>query len=73
MLYKLLTTEREKRNSGEMLLLSDRMTLSGQSFTKKIGIKYDHLEHEIYLDYDLLPYNHLSKNIAPFLMYRLPA
>lgn len=60
-LFNLIIAESERRNSVEILLLSDKMAISGQNFIKKIGATYDHSEYDMYLDYELVP-NHNSSN-----------
>lgn len=46
-LYALVTAERKRRNAGDMLMLCDRTSLSGQSFVKKTGAAYRHSEYEM--------------------------
>lgn len=53
-LIELVIAEWKKRNSGSMLLLSDRKSNSGQNFIKRTGAKYKHSEYEMYLKEDNL-------------------
>lgn len=62
-LYKLLIAEVERRNTKEIMFLSDRKSLSGQKFIKKIGAEYKHSEYEMYLDYEFVPKNNILKEI----------
>jgi ribosomal protein S18 acetylase RimI-like enzyme len=48
-LSELAMAEWKQRNSGSMLLLSDRKSNSGQNFIKGIGAQYKHSEYEMYL------------------------
>jgi len=62
-LYKLVVSELKRRNSSDMLLLSDRKSISGQSFIKNTSAEYDHTEYEMYLDYELVASNKISTEI----------
>lgn len=53
-LIELVIAEWKKRNSGSMLLLSDRKSNSGQKFIKRTGAQYKHSEYEMYLKEDNL-------------------
>lgn len=48
-LSELVTAEWRRRNSGSMLLLSDRKSNSGQKFIEGTGAEYKHTEYEMYL------------------------
>lgn len=48
-LSELVIAEWRGRNSSTMLLLSDRKSISGQSFIKGTGAQYKHSEYEMYL------------------------
>ncbi|CAH2213520.1 GNAT family N-acetyltransferase [Tepidibacter aestuarii] len=48
-LSELVIAEWKRRNSGSMLLLSDRQSNSGQKFIKGTGAQYKHSEYEMYL------------------------
>ena len=62
-LYKLLISEAERRNTKEIMFLSDRESLSGQKFIKKTGAEYKHSEYEMYLDYEFVSKNKFLKEI----------
>lgn len=47
-LSELVVAEWKRRNSGSMLLLSDRKSNYGQKFIKRIGAQYKHSEYEMY-------------------------
>lgn len=49
-LSELVLAEGKRRNSGSMLLLSDRKSESGQDFIAGTGAKYAHSEYEMYLN-----------------------
>lgn len=51
-LSELAIAESKRRNSGNMLLLSDRKSISGQKFIKRTGAQYKHSEYEMYLKED---------------------
>ncbi|MCC5467573.1 GNAT family N-acetyltransferase [Pelosinus baikalensis] len=53
-LSELVIAEWKKRNSGSILLLSDRKSNSGQKFIKGTGAQYKHSEYEMYLKKDHL-------------------
>lgn len=48
-LSELAIAEWKRRNSGSILLLSDRKSNSGQNFIKRTGAQYKHSEYEMYL------------------------
>jgi GNAT superfamily N-acetyltransferase len=48
-LFELVTAEWKRRDSGSMLLLSDRMSESGQNFIAGTGAGYKHTEYEMFL------------------------
>lgn len=53
-LSELVMAEWKRRNSGSILLLSDRKSNSGQQFIKETGAQYKHSEYEMYLKKDNL-------------------
>jgi len=53
-LSELVTAEWKRRNSGSMLLLSDRKSKSGQQFIKKTRAQYKNSEYEMYLNQENL-------------------
>lgn len=53
-LSELVMAEWKRRNSGSILLLSDRKSNSGQQFIKGTGAQYKHSEYEMYLKKDNL-------------------
>ncbi len=53
-LSELVIMEWKRRNSGNILLLSDRKSKSGQKFIKGIGAQYKHSEYEMYFKKDNL-------------------
>lgn len=52
MLNALVMSEWKRRNSENMLLLSDRRSVAGQKFIQGTGAKYKHTEYEMYLKKD---------------------
>lgn len=48
-LSELAIAEWKRRNSGNMLLLTDRKSISGQAFIRETGAQYKHSEYEMYL------------------------
>ncbi|WP_211340532.1 GNAT family N-acetyltransferase [Mesobacillus subterraneus] len=48
-LFELVLAEWKRRDSGSMLLLSDRNSEAGQKFIAKTGAQYKHSEYEMYL------------------------
>ncbi|MBQ4900256.1 GNAT family N-acetyltransferase [Paenibacillus sp. Marseille-P2973] len=48
-LYEMAVAEWKRRNSGGMLLLCDRASVSGQKYIAKIDAVYRHSEYEMYL------------------------
>lgn len=52
LLYTLVESEWKRRNSGTMLLLCDRNSVSGQAFMPRTGARYKTSEYEMYLDLD---------------------
>jgi ribosomal protein S18 acetylase RimI-like enzyme len=51
-LFELVMAEWKHRNSGSMLLLSDRNSASGQGFIAGSGAQYKHSEYEMFLKKD---------------------
>lgn len=51
-LYELVLDEWKRKKSGNMLLLSDRNSESGQKFIAGTGAEYKHSEYEMYLKQD---------------------
>jgi ribosomal protein S18 acetylase RimI-like enzyme len=51
-LYELVMAEWKRRDSGSMLLLSDRNSESGQKFIAGVGGEYKHSEYEMFLKKD---------------------
>lgn len=51
-LYEMAIAEWKRRNSGCMLLLCDRASVSGQKYIAKIGAVYKQSEYEMYLRQD---------------------
>lgn len=51
-LSELVFDEWKRRNSNNMLLLSDRTSKEGQDFIKNIGANYHHTEYEMYFRQD---------------------
>lgn len=49
MLFSLVKDEWSKRNSKNMLVLSDNRSISGLEFIRNAGSVYDHSEYEMYL------------------------
>jgi mycothiol synthase len=48
-LHELVLAECKRRNSGNILLLSDKKSASGEKFVQKIGAVYKSSEYEMYL------------------------
>jgi ribosomal protein S18 acetylase RimI-like enzyme len=51
-LMELVLAEAKRRNVGEVLLLSDRESVSGQQFIAATGARYNHSEYEMFLKGD---------------------
>nr|WP_251027732.1 GNAT family N-acetyltransferase [Bacillus sp. ISL-41] len=51
-LFELAMAEWKRRDSGSMLLLSDRNSESGQKFIAGVGAQYKHSEYEMFLKKD---------------------
>ncbi len=52
-LFSFAKNEWSKRRASRMLLLSDRDSLTGQAFIKRVsGVKYEHTEYEMFLQSD---------------------
>ncbi|MFT9597228.1 GNAT family N-acetyltransferase [Mesobacillus sp.] len=51
-LFELVMSEWKRRDSGSMLLLSDRNSESGQKFIEEVGAQYKHSEYEMFLKKD---------------------
>jgi len=51
-LFELVMAEWKRRDSGSMLLLSDRNSESGQKFIAGVGAQYKHSEYEMFLKKD---------------------
>lgn len=60
-LWELVEVEWKRRNSGSMLLLSDRKSSSGQKFIRKTGAQYKQSEYEMYLKENSL--EHLQRHL----------
>ncbi|WP_079504668.1 GNAT family N-acetyltransferase [Mesobacillus jeotgali] len=54
-LFELVVAEWKRRNSGSMLLLSDRLSGAGQNFIAGTGAVYKHSEFEMFLKKDAPP------------------
>jgi ribosomal protein S18 acetylase RimI-like enzyme len=51
-LFELVMAEWKRRDSGSMLLLSDRNSESGQQFIAGVGAQYKHSEYEMFMKKD---------------------
>lgn len=66
-LLELAVSECRKRNAGEILLLCDRKSTSGQRFLEKLGAKHKFSEFEMYLHDE---YNSINNNKQTSIILR---
>ncbi len=60
----LMMDEWRRRNSGNLLLLSDRKSEAGQAFVQKMGATFKHAEYEMYLNQKKLTPEQIKTVIA---------